>query len=131
VNGGLLSTPRPVPGRLTPALAGTAVVLVALPVVVLGGWSLKGWGIAAGLWIVFQAIGLLLSRMTLGIGNAGSAGVAGIGRTLRAAGLATVLIVIAATNSSVGLTAAIVYALAFTAEFVSSLLLYLGGETLG
>jgi hypothetical protein len=131
VNGGLLSTPRPVPGRLTPALAGTAVVLVALPVVVLGGWSVKGWGIAAGLWVVFQAIGVLLSRMTLGIGNAGSAGVAGIGRTFRAAGLVTVLIVIAATNSSVGLTAAIVYALAFTAEFVSSLLLYISGESLG
>lgn len=130
MNGGLLSTPRPLPGRLAPALAGTAVVLVALPVVVAGGWPVKGWGIAAGLWLVFQAIGLVLARMTLGVGNAGSAGVAGIGRTLRAAGLLTVLIVIAATNSSVGLTAAIVYGLAFTAEFVSSLLLYLGGETL-
>jgi hypothetical protein len=131
MNGGLLSTPRPLPGRLTPALAGTAVVLVALPAVVLGGWSVTGWAIAAGLWLVFQAIGFLLARMTLGIGNAGSAGVAGVGRTLRAAGLVTVLIVIAATNASLGLTAAIVYALAFTAEFVSSLLLYISGESIG
>lgn len=131
MNGGLLTTPRPMPGPLRPALTGTAVVVIALPVVALGGWSLKGWGIAAGLWLVFLAIGVMLSRMALGVGNAGSAGVAGVGRTLRAAGLVTVLIVIAATNSSVGLTAAIVYALAFTAEFISSLLLYLGGETLG
>lgn len=131
MSAGLLSTPRPVPGPFRPALAGTGVVVIALPVVALGGWSLKGWGIAAGLWLVFQAIGVLLSRMALGVGNAGTAGVAGVGRTLRAAGLVTVLIVIAATNSSVGLTAAVVYALAFTAEFVSSLLLYLGGETIG
>jgi hypothetical protein len=131
VTGSLLSTPRPAPGRLAPALAGTAVVLVALPVIVLGGWSLTGWGIAAGLWAVFQAIGLLLGRLRVGIGSVGSAGVVGIGRTLRAAGLVVVLIVITATNASIGLPAAIVYALAFTAEFISSLLLYLGGETLG
>lgn len=131
MNGGLLSTPRPTPGRLRPALAGTAVVVVALPVVLLGGWPLEGWVIAACLWAAFQAIGLLLGRLQLGLGHVGSAGVVGIARTLRAAGLVTVLFVVVSTSKDVGLTAAIVYALAFTAEFLSSLLLYLSGETIG
>lgn len=131
MTGGLLSTPRPVPGGRKPALAGTAVVLLALPVFFLGGWPLTGWAIAAGLWLVFQAIGFALGRLELGIASVGSAGVVGIGRTLRAAGLVAVLFVVTATSTDVGLSAAIVYALAFTAEFVSSLLLYLSGEMRG
>lgn len=129
--GGLLSTPRPMPSRLAPALAGTAVVLLALPVIALAGWSLTGWAIAAGLWAVFQGIGFALGRLPIGVGKVGTAGVVGIGRTLRAAGLVGVLFVVTATSSDVGLPAAIVYALAFTAEFVLSLLLYLNGETFG
>ncbi|HUJ55526.1 MAG TPA: hypothetical protein VLW49_06015 [Gaiellaceae bacterium] len=131
MTGSLLSTPRPVPERRAPALAGTGVVLLALPVVVLGGWSLTGWGIAAGLWLAFQAIGLLLGRLRLGIGSVGSAGVVGVGRIMRATGFVGVLFAVTVSSRDVGVTALVVYALAFTAEFVSSLLLYLGGETLG
>lgn len=131
MNGGLLSTPRPVPKGRVPMLAGTAVVLLALPAFVVGGWSLAGWGIAAALWLAFQAIGLALGRLPVGLGSMGSTGVVGIGRTLRAAGLVAVLFAVTASSSGTGLAAAIVYALAFTVEFVSSLLVYLSGETLG
>ena len=39
---GMFSTPRPVPGRLVPALAGSAVIALALPVFVVAGWPLYG-----------------------------------------------------------------------------------------
>ena len=39
----MFETPRPVPGRLVPALAGSAVVALALPVFVAAGWPLRGW----------------------------------------------------------------------------------------
>jgi hypothetical protein len=42
--------------------------------------------------------------------------------------LVTVLIVIAVSDSSLGLPAAIVYGIAFTVEFVLSLLSYFGGD---
>lgn len=128
MTGGLLSTPRPMPGRRVPVIAGACVVVLALPVFLLGGLPLEGWGIAAALWAVFQVIGLLLGRLRVGIDTVASAGVVGIGRTLRAAGLVVVLFVVAATNRDVGLAAVVVYALAFTAELVSSLLLYVSGK---
>ncbi|MGH8259887.1 MAG: hypothetical protein ACREUG_09370 [Steroidobacteraceae bacterium] len=124
---GLLSTPHPVPGRRVPALAGTAVVVVALPVFVAAGWSLVGWGIAAGLWVVFQLVGLGLAQLALGVDNIRAASIVAFGRLLRGGGLMIILIVIAAKDAHVGLPAAIVYALAFTAELATSLLAYLGG----
>src|SRR5215471_2776484 len=45
-----LETPHPVPNRLVPALAGTAVIVLALPVFALVGWPLGAWGLGAVLW---------------------------------------------------------------------------------
>ena len=36
----MFATPRPVPGRLVPALAGSAVILLAMPVFAVAGWPL-------------------------------------------------------------------------------------------
>jgi hypothetical protein len=123
-----MSTPRPVPESRLPAVGGAVVVLVALPVFAIAGWRLEAWGIAAGLWVVGQAIVLLLQRLPLGMGNLASAGVVAFGRMFRAAGLMTVLIVIAVSDSSLGLPAAVVYGLAFTVEFGLSLLTFFVGE---
>ena len=38
----MFATPRPVPGRLVPALAGAAVIALALPVFLVAGWPLDG-----------------------------------------------------------------------------------------
>jgi hypothetical protein len=124
----VFSIPRDVPDSRLPALGGTVVVGVALPVFAVAGWRLGAWAIAAGLWVLYQAIGLLLERLPLGAGNLAAAGVVAFGRMLRAVGLVSILIVIAVSNSGLGLPAAIVYALAFTVELGLSLVVYFGGE---
>jgi hypothetical protein len=122
------SLPRESPDRRLPAVAGTIVIGLALPLFVVAGWPLEAWAIALGLWVAYQVIGLLLERVPLGSGNLAAAGAVAFGRMLRAAGLVTILIVIAASDSSLGLAAAIVYALAFTVELVVSLMVHFGGE---
>ncbi|HWB23200.1 MAG TPA: hypothetical protein VG652_09960 [Gaiellaceae bacterium] len=123
-----MSTPRPVPHSWVPAIGGTAAVVVALPIFAIAGWPLEAWAIAAALWAVNQGIGLLLQRLPLGMGNLASAGVVAFGRLFRAAGLVTVLIIIAVSNSSLGLPAAVLYGIAFTVEFGLSLLTFFAGE---
>ena len=44
VMAGVFSTPRPVPGRRVPALAGAAVIVLALPVFLVGGFPLARLG---------------------------------------------------------------------------------------
>jgi hypothetical protein len=126
--GGVMSTPRPVPHSWVPAIGGTAAVVVALPIFAVAGWPIGAWAIAAGLWAVNQGIGLLLQRLPLGMGNLASAGVVAFGRLFRAAGLVTVLIIIAVSNSNLGLPAAVLYGIAFTVEFGLSLLTFFAGE---
>jgi hypothetical protein len=124
----MFATPRDVPDRRLPAVGGTIVIGLALPIFFVAGWRLGAWGIAAGLWALYQAIGLLLERLPLGSGNLAAAGVVAFGRMLRAAGLVAILIVISVSDSGLGLPAAIVYALAFTVELGLSLVVYFGGE---
>ena len=80
----MFATPRPVPSRLVPALAGSAVVALALPVFVAAGWPLRGWLLAATLWIAGELFALVLSRLPLGTGNLAAAGMRGIGTSFRA-----------------------------------------------
>jgi hypothetical protein len=126
---GVFATPRPVPGRLLPALAGAAVVALALPVFVVAGWRLDGWALAAVLWVAAQAFGLLLTRLRLGADNLAASGVVGIVMTFRAVAVMVVVIAVAASDAALGLAAGLVYALAYTAELCVSLALYFGGET--
>jgi hypothetical protein len=125
---GVFATPRPVPESRLPALGGTAVVVIALPVFLLAGWRLAAWGIAAGLWLVFLLIGALLRHLQLGSDNLAAAGLVAFGRMTRAVALVAILIVIAVKDSGLGLPAAVVYAVAFTVELALSLVTYFGGE---
>ena len=125
---GVFATPRPVPESRLPALGGTVVVVVALPVFLIAGWRLAAWGIAAGLWLVFLLIGALLRHLQLGSDNLAAAGLVAFGRMTRAVALVAILIVIAVKDSGLGLPAAVVYAVAFTVELALSLVAYFGGE---
>ena len=127
----MFATPRAVPARRLPALAGTAVVVGALPVFFAAGWRIEAWGIAAALWVAYQVIGASLQRIPLGGDNLAAAGLVAFGRMTRAVALVAILIAVAVSDAGLGLPAAIVYALAFTVEFGWSLVAYFSGGVLG
>jgi hypothetical protein len=128
VTGGLLSTPRPVPGRRIPTLAGAAVVALALPVVLVGGFSVAGWALAAVLWLAAEALGRFLGRLPTGADNLGSSALVGVATAFRGIGVMVVLLVVAVANKHVGVVAVVVYALAYSLSLGISLLEYFTGE---
>jgi hypothetical protein len=120
----VLGRPRPLPGRLVPAIAGTFVIVLALPVFLIAGWSISGWGLAAVLWVVSQAFTLLLSHLRLGVENLGSSGLVAFGMMFRGIAVMVVIVAVAVSNSHLALSAALLYALAYTFELGVSILSY-------
>ena len=125
---GAFSTPRPIPGRLVPALAGSALIALALPVFVVAGWPLDGWLLAAVLSVAAQAFAWLLTRLSLDAGNLAAAGMRGIGTSFKAIAVGIPLVVVTVSDESVGIAAALLYAFAFTLELAVSLVTYFGAE---
>jgi hypothetical protein len=124
-----ITTPRPSPNVLLPAIAGTAVVALALPIFLVAGWPLDGWVITATLWVASQLFGYLLVRMRSG-GNLAASGVAAVGMLTRAVVVMGVIFVVAVSDPWVGLAAALTYALAYTVELALSLVSYFGNPPL-
>jgi peptidoglycan/LPS O-acetylase OafA/YrhL len=129
VSAGIFSTPRPVPSRLAPAIAGATVVALALPVFAVAGWPLEGWALAAVLWIAAQAFAFVLARIAGDTDNLAAAGMRGIGTTSRGLLVGIPLIAVTVADEGVGISAAAVYALAFTVELAVGLVAYFAGET--
>ena len=128
MSAGIFSTPRAVPSRLAPTIAGGCVIVLALPVFAVAGWPLSGWALAAVLWAAAQALALVLARLPNDAGNLAAAGMRGIGTTSRALLVGIPLVVVTVADESVGISAAILYALAFTVELLVGLAAYFGGE---
>jgi hypothetical protein len=128
---GVFTTSRPVPGRLVPALAGTGLIVLALPVFVVAGWPLGGWALAAVLWAAGQLFGWMLTRLSLDTGNLAAAGMRGIGTSFRAIAVGIPLIAATVSDERVGIAAALLYALAFTLELAVSLVSFFGAEAKG
>src|SRR6478672_5347272 len=123
VSTGAFSTPRPIPGRLVPALAGTGVIVLALPV-----FAVAGWPLAAVLWIAAQSFAWLLTRLSLDAGNLAAAGMRGIGTSFKAIAVGIPLVAVTVSDERVGVAAALLYAFAFTVELAVSLATYFGAE---
>lgn len=124
----MFETPRPVPGRVLPALAAAGALLLALPIFVAADLPLAGWVIATVLWVAGEALALLLARVGTGADKLAASGVVGIGMTLRTVAVGVVLIVVAASDARLGLTAALLYAFAYTVELGVSLATYFSQE---
>ena len=124
----LFSTPRPEPGHLLPALGGAAIVLLALPVFLVAGWPLAGWGLAAVLWVAVHAIDVLLRRSKPQTANLAASAVQAFGLFFKSIGLLVVLIAALAASPHLALAAALTYALAYTFEFGLSLATYFGAS---
>jgi hypothetical protein len=101
---------------------------LALPVFLVAGWPLSGWVVAAVLWVGSQAFGLLLARISPSSENVAASGVLAFGMMFRMLAVLVVLLVVVASDKDVGLAAALLYGLAYTAELGLSLAGYYGQE---
>lgn len=126
---GVFSTPRPVPGRRLPTLAGAGVVVLSLPVFLVGGFALAGWALAATLWAAGELLGLWLSRIPTGADRLGKSGMVAVAMSFRGIGVMVVLLAVTVANKHVGVAAVAVYALAYTLSLAISLVEYFSGET--
>ena len=121
---GAWTQPRRPPDTVLPAIAGTVVVFLAAPVFLLQGWPIKGWALGAFLWIASLAFGLVLHRLHSRTDNLAAAGVTAFGMMFRAIAVMVVVFAAAASDPWVGLAAALVYALGYSAELGLSLVTY-------
>ena len=126
----IFETPRPAPGRLLPAIAAAGLLVLAVPVFLVADLPLGGWVLATVLWLAAQGLSLLLARLGLGADKLAASGVVGIGMTLRSVAVGVVLVAVVASDARLGLSAALLYALAYTLELGVSLASYFGQESM-
>jgi hypothetical protein len=123
---GIFATPRPIPGRLVPALGALLVLLLALPVFVLAELDLAGWALGAVLWAGVEAVELMLTRVRGRPANVASSAVLAFGLSFKAIAVLAALVAAAATRADLAVAAAVVYVLAYTFQLGLSLLSYFG-----
>ncbi len=128
MNAGIFTTPRSVPSRLAPTVAGGLVIFLSLPVFAIAAWPLEGWALAAVLWVAAEVFALVLARLPGSADNLAAAGMRGIGTTSRALLVGIPLVIVTVSNESVGIAAAGLYAVAFTVELAVGLVTYFGAE---
>jgi hypothetical protein len=123
--------PRVAPPSLLPAAAGGIVVLVALPIFLLAGWRVAGWGIGAVLWIGSEALGWILLRLRSRTGNLAAAGMAGFLMLFRGVAVMAVVFAVAVSDKWLGVAAALTYAAGYSATLGLSLVAYYTGPEAG
>jgi hypothetical protein len=121
-------TPRPLPDRRLPMVAGGLVVLLALPVFLAAGWSLSGWALGVALWLCSQVLSAVFSRRGIHAPTLRGSGPVAFGMVGRGIALMVVAIVVAAFAPELALAGALVYAAAYTVELALSLTLYFQGD---
>jgi hypothetical protein len=125
---GVFSTPRPVPSRRVPALAGGAVIVLALPVFLVAGFPIGGWALAAVLWAAAEALSWWLGRLPIGADHLRNSGAVGIATAFRGIGVMVVLLAVTVADKRLGVSAVALYALAYTLTLGISLLEYFSSE---
>ena len=125
----LFTNPRPVPGRLAPMLAGSALIVLALPVFAIAGLAAARAGRSPRCsGPPRRRSAYLLTRLPLDAGNLAASGVRGIGMGFRAFIVGIPLVAVTVADSRVGVAAVILYALAYTLELAVSLVTFFGAE---
>jgi hypothetical protein len=124
----ILTTPRPVPNRIVPLVAGAGLLVLALPIYLLLGWRVQGWGLAALLWVGGQGLSLLLTRLRVGLDNLAASGVLAFGMMFRSIMVMVVLLVVAVNDGRLALSAALLYTATYTLELGVSFVEYFSGE---
>lgn len=123
-----LLSPRPLPTRRLPVVAGALVVAFALPIFVLAGWRIEGWVFGVVLWLASQALGLLFERVGIHEPTLRGSGVVAFGMMIRGILLMVAAIAVAASDPELAVAGALVYAAAYSLELGLSLTIYFSGE---
>jgi hypothetical protein len=110
------------PSRRLPIVGSGAIIVLALPVFLIAGWNVKGWALAAVLWLGVHGLDLLAARM------GGKPQVQVFVLLFKVIGLLAVLFAALAVDRDVALSAAITYAIAYTFELGLSLVSYYGAD---
>ena len=77
VSAGIFSTPRPLPSRIGPTIAGATVIALALPIFVVAGWPLRPGRSPPCSGSPREIFALVLARLPGGADNLAAAGSAG------------------------------------------------------
>jgi hypothetical protein len=125
----LVTTPRPVPSKTAPALAALLVLGLALPIFLIAGWDVRGWALGAILWAGTRGISLLLAHARKGMTATAASGLHAFELAFKAVAVLVVLVALAASEPDLALSAALVFALAYTVELALSLTTYFGTES--
>ncbi|MDQ3857689.1 MAG: hypothetical protein M3327_04460 [Actinomycetota bacterium] len=120
-------TPRPIPERRLPLVAGGLVVALALPIFLVAEWRLDGWALGAVLWVASQLLGLVFTRIGIGEPTLRGSGIVAFGMMARGILLVLAAIAVATTDPELAIAGALVYAVAYTFELALSLTLYFAG----
>ena len=123
-----LLTPRRMPERRLPVLAGGMLLVLALPIFLIAGWRLHGWALGAVLWGASQLLGLVFARVGIGEPTLRGSGVVAFGMMARGILLMLTTIAVATTDPYLAVAGALVYAVAYTFELALGLTLYFAGE---
>lgn len=123
--------PRRAPRTTIATIGGLLVIAVALVLFLIVGWPVGGWAIGAVLWTASEVFGRLLVRQRSAAGNLAGAGVAAFGMFFRAIAVMVVVFVVAVSDKSLGLAAALTYAAAYTTTLALSLTDYFTGPKAG
>jgi hypothetical protein len=124
----LLKTPRPVPGRLFPAVGAAVLIGLALPVFLVAGWPVKGWALGAVLWAGLEALSIVIGRLRTRTAGVASSSLQGVELLVKAVAVLAVVLAAAQSDASVAAAAIVVYALAYTLELTLSVASYFGTE---
>ena len=125
---GTLMTPRPVPGKLAPALAALLVLGVALAIFLVAGWDVRGWALGAVLWAGLRGISLLVDHVRKDASPAAAGGFKAFELAFKGLAALVVLLAVAVTNADLALPTILVFCLAYTAELGLSLATYFGSS---
>jgi hypothetical protein len=125
----LISRPRPVPSRLLPLAGAGVAVGLALPVVLVGGWPLKGWVLGAVLWAGLAALSLVIAQLRARTKGVASSSLQGIELLVKALAVLSIVLAAARSDGSVAVVAIVVYALGYTHALMLSVASYFGNES--
>jgi len=106
-------------------------VLIALPIFLIAGWRVAGWGLGAVLWFGSEAFGFLLTRLRTRTGNLAAAGVVAFGMLFRGIAVMVVVFAVAVSDKWLGLAAALTYAAGYSATLGLQLIGYYTGPKAG